>query len=250
MALDCSMTSFAEYFPLRNPTDKDFGRLCQSLWDWEDCNKCQNRGDCFTESCQWTRLPSLSPYRLFYRDATYRYTSDDWFKSLPMLQNHGDLHRLIRYILAHPNTPREKLVAKHSTHVSHAQATKTDISRDFNLACSIISMLPCAERNSFHVRCPGPAPVTWKMGQAACEVWEDSIPQGRNLTDEEVHLVTTELSAKRLHDFGFEICITNDPRLHLTIRSTAKQKRVYVFNQAGFLEQHLSSQGRRGSVSR
>lgn len=250
MAVAYDVKSFAEYFPLRTPTEEDFGELCRSLWGWEDCVECSNRGDCTTGSCQWVQHPSLSTCRKFYRDATYRYTSDDWFKSLPLLQTHGDLHRLVRFIVDRPNISRECLIASYFRQGEHAQTTEAEKSRTFNLAYSMIAMLPCAERNAFHIQCPGLAPVTWKKGQAACEVWETAIPNGRTLTDEEVRWVTTNLSAKRLHDCGFEIIDTTDPRLHLAIGSTTKGKQIHVFHQAGFLRQHLSYQGRCGPAAK
>lgn len=244
MAFASNVTSFAEYFPLRNPTEEDFKGLCQSLWDWRDCSGCGNRGNCSMVTCKWTQQPSLLPYCSFYRVATYRYTADDWFKSLPLLRNHQELHQLVQFIVDRPSISRECLIASYFNQDQHAQTTEIDKSRAVNLAYSIITMLPCAETNSFHLHCPESAPVTWKKGRAACLVWETTFPRGRGLTREEVRQVTTKLSANRLRECGIEIIDTTDPRLHLTITSAAEDKGIYVFHQAGFLKQHLAYRNR------
>lgn len=199
------------------------------------------------------KLPSLSTFRKFYRDATYRYTSDNWFESQPLLQPHSELPCLVRFIVEHSETPRECLIANYARQESREQATQAtdaDKIRAFNLAYSVIAMLPCAERNSFHIQFPGLAPVTWTNSQAACQVWEAAIPKGRNLTNGEVRSVMQDVSAKRLHDSGFKLVVTNDPRLHLAIETTTIGKQKYVFHQVGVLKQYLSSQGRRDSVAK
>lgn len=183
-------------------------------------------------------------YRSFYRAATYRYPSDDWFKSLPLLRNHRELHQLVQFIVDRPSISRECLIASYFNQDQHAQTTEIDKSRAVNLAYSIITMLPCAETNSFHLHCPESAPVTWKKGQAACLVWETTFPRGEGLTREEVRQVTTDLSANRLRECRSEIIDTTDPRLHLTITSAEEDKGIYVFHQAGFVKQHLAYRNR------
>lgn len=173
MAVIHDIASFAAYIPLRNPDDHDFGELCSNLWGWIDCAACGNRGTCTSESCQRVKLLSLSTFWKFYRDATYWYTSDSWFESQPLLQSHSELNRLVRFIVEHSETPRECLTADYARQESREQATQaTDADKicAFNLAYSVIAMLPCAERNSFHIQFPGLAPVTWIKSQATCQV--------------------------------------------------------------------------------
>ncbi|KAH6642106.1 hypothetical protein C7974DRAFT_95322 [Boeremia exigua] len=250
MAVARDAISFAEFFPLRDPTENIIGQLYQCLWGWQDCVECANRGECATIDCRWMLRPSLSSFSEFYQHATYRYTSEDWFCSLPLLRDHGDLQQLIRFIVERPELTREVLMSEYFGRSSYAQTTESDRNRAVNLAYSIISMLPCAERNHFYVRYPILTPVIWKKSQAACEVWGAALPIGKTLTNEEAQVVSRSLSAKRLQECGFEIVNTNDPRLHLVEDSTTTVRRVYIFHQAGFLKEHLSYQVRHGLATK
>lgn len=246
MTAFCKAASFGEYFPLRNPSEEVVGQLYQCMWAWQDCATCTNRGCCTAWTYRWALRPTLETFGAFYRKATFRYTSDDWFSSSPMLRSHEELQLLIRFIMERPELPREVLTSKYFSQNSYPRASDSDKDRAMNLAYSVIGMLPCAERNRFHLQYRVLPPVIWKKHQGACEVWEAAMPIGKTLTQEEAHSVATGLSAKRLQECGFKIVDTNDVRLHLVYDSAAATRRVFVFHQVGFLKEHLSYQMRRG----
>src|SRR5690242_8289103 len=176
MAATCSVASFVEYFPLRNPSEETIGQLYQCLWAWQDCVMCLNRGLCTFGTCRWDSRPSLESFGAFYRRVTFRYTSDDWSSSLPLLKNHEDLQKLIRFIVERPERPREELMSEYFSHNGYAQALLSDKDRAMNLAYSVIAMVPCAERNQYYAHYGVLPPVIWKKTQAACEVWESGMP--------------------------------------------------------------------------
>ncbi|KAJ4990822.1 hypothetical protein SVAN01_03611 [Stagonosporopsis vannaccii] len=250
MAAFRKVASFAEYFPLRNPSEEMVGQLYQCLWAWQDCVTCINSGLCTSETCRWVSRPSLASFGAFYKKITFRYTSDDWCSSSPLLQNHRDLQQLIRFIVDRPERPREELMSEYFCHTGDAQALLSDKDRAMNLAYSVIAMLPCAEWNQYYVHYRVIPPVIWKKSQAACEVWENAMPTRKTLTREEAQYIVTSLSAKRLQDCGFKIVDTTDPRLHLVHESTVAARRVYVFHQEEFLKEHLAYQVRHGSATK
>lgn len=252
MAATLSWLSLGEQFPLRDPSEESFDGTFRSLWDWRDCSQCTNRGNCAKSNCSWNQRQYLLSYRQFYHEITFRYCSRDGDDTLPALRKQEDLQDAIRFVRENPDLPRHKLLTGYFTDGnSNLTLTKGNKSKAINLALTALIMMPCSERNPFHVQYPklAPvAPVTWKKDQAACEVLEVAIPIGQPLTHDKLRLVVRNISAKRLRDCGFEIIDTNDPRLHL--ESDSKTRRIYVFHQVGFLKEHLSFQARRGPATK
>lgn len=247
MAVVCSVSSFAEYFPLRNPSEEAIRELYQSLWAWSNCAQCGNNGNCSSYQCPWTLRNLLDSYQEFYRKITFRYTSEDWSNPRPAFQSHGDLHRLIQFVVERPHIARNLLMSEFFSGDGIANLTSSDKDRAFNLAYSAIAMMSCATRNPYQIQCAMNRPVVWSSTQSAQEVFATAIPIGQPLTQEEVCYVTDNVSAHRLQDAGISLSNTNDPRKHLYLDQTAK--RLYVFHQIGFLKGHLLFQVRNGAVA-
>lgn len=243
MAATHCVPSFDKFFPLRDPSDQAIEGLYKSLWKWEDCARCGNKGSC-PGDCPWVIRINLNSYQVFFRKLTLRYTSENWRTATPAFQNHDDLHRLVRFIVERPSTPKGELLLEYFGPAEGNPITDTDQNRAFDIAYTTITMLPCARKNPFHCRNGRADPVTWTNSQSACEVFENEFEPGHPLNRDELRMVTASLSAQRLQNRRLRLINTNDPRLHLILDSNEEQ--VNVFHQVGFLKGCLASNAQCG----
>lgn len=231
--------SLDQRFPLRDIPQNILDDICRGLWGWTDCLKCINKGHCPKSQCPWATRSSLNSFRTFYRELTFRHTPEDWYGSLPALKSHADLLELVGFIQDHPCSPRKELVARYYNRGESLQLTGANRCQAFDLALSILSMIPYAERNRHLDQSSIVAPETWRDHQSACDAIEKAIVPGTLLNKREMCVVAQGLSATKLLECGLSISGTDDLRQHLEY--DAGTRSVYVFHHAGFLRGHLLS---------
>ena len=231
------------YFPLRTFPRDILESLCRSLWGWEDCSQCVNTGvssNAKCPGCPWSMQPHLEPFRLFYREITYQYTPDDQYKSRSVLQNHVALLDIAAFIQHHPQYPRKQLIAEHLGGNGVMNLSDANTNQAFDLALSVLSMIPFAENNLCLDRNPVDGPETWAEHQSASDIVALALPVGEPLSRQERRKVCQNVSAATLEHHNLRIIRTDDFRQHLEYDSTVSG--VYVFFHPGFLRGHLSSQ--------
>jgi hypothetical protein len=184
--------------------------------------------------------PHLEPFRLFYREITYQYTPEDRYKSLSILRNHIALLEIVAFIQHHPQYPRKQLIAEHRGDNGVISLTDANTNQAFDLALSVLSMIPFAESNLCLDRNPVDGPETWAEHQSASNVVALALPVGKPLSRQERRIVCQNISAASLEHHNLRIIRTDDFRQHLEYDSTVSG--VYVFFHPGFLRGHLSSQ--------
>ncbi|OSS44663.1 hypothetical protein B5807_10525 [Epicoccum nigrum] len=231
-----------KYFPLRTFPQDTLETLCRSLWGWKNCPQCVNTGvssNAKCPRCPWSMQPHLEPFRLFYREITYQYTPEDRCKSPPVLENHVALLKIAAFIQHHPQYPRKQLIAEHFGNHGIMDMTDANKNQAFDLALSVLSMIPFAENNVCLDRNPVDGPETWAEHQAASDVVASALPVGEPLSRQERRTVCQNVSAANLEQYNLRIIKTDDFRQHLEYDSA--ESGVYVFFHPGFLIGHLSS---------
>jgi hypothetical protein len=240
MSTEGSAAAIAQIFPLEFVSDQVLKKLCQVLWDWEDCSQCGNNEDCVLLSCPWTRLPALKSFFQMYKRATFWSIPEDLYGMRHALRSHEDLLDIIKLLKENPNEPRNLVATKHfATYVE--EPNDIDQLRAFDLAMKIMTMIPCSLTRSSLVRWkPGCAPVIWAGDDSLRKFMRSTFrtnDPGR-LDDDPSYSKGLQLTAKRLktlHDVEFRG--TEDLHRHLLL--DPEKKVIYIFHHTSFLKEYL-----------
>lgn len=232
--------SISHLYPLRDPPEQTLSAMCAIFYSQHDGGQCNRLGECSRATYLHNSRLSLEPYLEHYREITFLYTSENWQSPGSALTNHDDLHKLLKLLKQYPHRPKSELIADcFGTDDHGSKLDVTSRNRAFDLALSILAMVPFAKKNLFHQQYQMLAPEIWRGNQSAHFVLRKAVTPGHKLSTSEVCSISCTVSAMRIKKRGFEMEGTSDLRQHLNCDTIAK--RIYVFRYPGFLKAHLDS---------
>jgi hypothetical protein len=241
MAAEFKILPCLAQFPLGDPSADVKDEVCRALFGWYDCSGCMNQGSCTEFGCPWKRRAYLSHYLRFYLDITAWSTPADLSEQRYALRSHQDLLSIIRLIKDNPNSLRKELMGEHFSTYGHPQPALTDQKRAFNLAITIIVMIPCSEYNPYYrhrMLDPMLAPASWDDDVSACEFVKSKIPTAAASGQFcGISRTVPRLSVGVLEHAGIKLIGTDDLRQHLLYDPV--EKTLQIFHFASFLEELL-----------
>jgi hypothetical protein len=147
-------------FPLGDPTEHEQNEIFRVVFDWRDCTHCANQGICSAVECSWKRKSRLVQYLQFYNNITAWSTPADLNEHRYALSSHKDLLDIVRIIKENPERPRRELMREHFSTYGPPQPAVMDQRRAFDLAMTVIGMIPCSAKNPYYGRLdPMRAPI-------------------------------------------------------------------------------------------
>lgn len=172
--------------------------------------------------------------RGIYHKLTFRY-SGDGYNDLPALRSHEEVQAAVRFVRTHPTCTKREIISEFFANTpSHLQATDVSKGRAFDLVLSVLTTLPCSRRNPWQNQRSSVAAATWGEVQFACDVVDTAIPAESSLSHGQIDRIMAKVSAGKLNGSGWKMSSTSDIRQHL--HTDSQKKRLYVYNQVGFLK--------------
>jgi hypothetical protein len=227
--------------PLASVKEADLKKLCQTLWDWEYCNRCNNEKPCRTSTCPWQRSKKLEPFFEFYRNATAWSIPEVPGGGYYALRDHDDLFSIILLIKEKPDVPRSLLTEEYFSKYDR-KPDVTDQQRAFNLAIKIMDMLNCpTENQSLDGLELGSGPTTWGNDKTHHEFIEATFPakdhpilcENGGRSDIKRQLNATQL--RKVARIKFQG--TDDLKSHLSLDPNIGV--VHIFHHMTFLREYL-----------
>lgn len=234
------ITPLLELFPLDNASEKVLKRVCQTLWEWQDCEQCGNNVPCVSGACPWRRRQKLKPFLGFYQAITSWTSPQCLLRSQHALRSHDDLLDIVRLIRDRPNASKGSLIEEYFSRYDEALPDRIDQLRAFDLAMRVTTMTRCSSRSSIvaHIR-PHLVPFVWRGSDSALEFMALAIPKGEPLRlDEENFPALVGMTAHSLEkEHRLQLVGTDDLSKHLLL--DGKCRLVHIYHHAGFLKECL-----------
>jgi hypothetical protein len=242
---DLMASSSLTLSPLEGASEGQLKKLCQVLWDWDLCNRCQGGQPCGSAHCTWKRRSTkLQPFFQFYQEITSSYVPEMLTISHHALRNHEDLFDIIRTLKQNRNVPRSTLTENHFC--SRGKDSKphiADQNRAFNLAMRIMTTVCCSAENQISSRFElGSEPIVWRDDKSFLE-FMGSIPPGGDHTtlngsDGSLLEIKKQLTAARLSKTAhLRFWGTDDLKNHLRLDQTTGIVEIYL--HTSILKEHL-----------
>jgi hypothetical protein len=231
--------------PLAKVTDSDFRQLCQVLWSWPQCDKCQDGKPCPNLACPFKRVKRLIQFKEYYKNLVASYEPDIARGEHPALRTQEDIFALIRGLRSKPNVSRaafadDWFTKNHNRTVPPAD----DQDRAINLAVKVMAMVNCsAQHQSPGLLEHGAFQRRWQNDVALTQFMTDAFPMSDHpsLNDTEAGAgldMKSALVAKKLKKRArLWFRPTNDLRCHLKL--DRKTGAVDIFHHTAFLKEQL-----------
>lgn len=129
--------------PLGNASRAELKKLCQALWDWRYCSRCNDGEPCQMSKCPWQRSDKLEPFFDFYRKVTAWHIAEVPGGGEYALRGHDDLFSIVRLIKQKSDVPRSILTEEFFSQYDR-KPNMAEQHRAFDLAVRIMSMLNCS----------------------------------------------------------------------------------------------------------
>lgn len=245
MAMPVSATTHDEFYPLVGVGENTHKSLCQILFDWKDCARCDGLG-CGDSSpaCAWKRYSTLEQFFTFYRTATAWSSTQDLSSTRPALRTHEDLLKIIILIKSNPDRRRVELMQKHFRPYKDCMPDEIDRFAAFDLAARVLSMIECNSDCYFPTGIgPREGDVVWHNKSSFNSFVDSAFPRAHD------NRLNSAIRSSRLASIAAQY-LTQEHRIsfqgvdelerHLQYDSATRI--LYVFRCVAFLKEHLCNQ--------
>jgi hypothetical protein len=230
MPRQASQTSSLEMWPLERVPDLVEEELCKILWNWEECNDCEQKPGCVKSYCVWQRRKDFEVFFKLYKEAAIWSVPEE----RPALRDHQDLLNIVRLLKINPDTTRRELIQEHFSTYGNPLPDEEEQGRVFDLAVKVMTTVEC---NPFSLI---GQPKIWKEDESLRKAITRFFPLTDciNLHDVVEYRTRNTLRAsrlKRLHGLDFEG--TDHLNEHLLLDTEKMVLKVY--HHTAFLKEYL-----------